>query len=315
MEKIYEKPLFGVIEEINSSKNDTILLAGNRGTGKTTVINEYLKDNGSNLRVNCNYNIEELLKIEDKNIFKLYHVCLLINKILNYLFSKNEVYKEYFNDFLYNIKLIIFNIKNMYVAGNYDNKLEMFGPLVDEPEILLDSFVNRLSKLMDVNTMKIVIDDFDSVMESSALFQKTIYNLLKNRLNSLLVISAREVIKSEDRRKELKANNDFIMINYSFDIATVREILDKLLVNEMNRIGRVDLGKRVRFILDDELIKTLIELTKGNIVEMYNCVLSLYYNINTIPRGFYQEYIINYFNDRKELFEINGVYRERKLHI
>ena len=313
---VYEKPVYDTIKEIDDTTKKSILLVGNISVGKTTVIDNYLKLNDI-FAIDCTYTEDELLMITDKNIYKLYHICLIISKILKGIEDIYPIYVNYYKEYEANIKLIMYNIKNMFMIGDYSQKEELFGKeLCNNPEILFNEFCDTLKRHFDPNYLTIILDNFDALGNSSSRYQQVVYGLLKESLRTIYVVSDQEVIGNTSKKDILLRDNDIVRVNYSEDVANVKKILDMMLINSLFKDKIVNFDDRVIFLLDDDLVELLIKLTNGNLLEMYKITMQLYKHRNEFSKELYKKFIIDYYNSRLELQEESfAVKRERKLHI
>ena len=311
---IYEKPIYDTIKEIDETTKKSILLVGNRLVGKSTVVDNYLRFNDF-FAIDCTYTEDELLMITDNKMYKLYHICLIISKILKGIDNMYPICMNYFKEYEANIKIILYNIRNMFMVDNYSNKEALFGKeLCEHPELLLDEFCNCLKKHLDTNYLTIVLDDFDALGNSSSRYQLLLYTLLKDRLRTIYVVSDKEVIDNSEKSNRLLRNNDIVRVNYSENIDYVKKILDMLVINNLSTNKIINFNDRVSFLLRDDTIELLIKITNGNILEMYYIIMHLYKYRNSIPNELYNSFIKEYYNNRL-LNTSFGIKKERKLHI
>ena len=314
MEKtIFEKPVFDAICKIDDSDKKSILLVGNNAAGKSTVVDNYLKFNSA-YAVDCTYTEDELLLIRDKKVYILYHICMIIEKILKYIESTYPICINYLKEYQANIKIILFNIRNLFMIDNYDKKEELFGKeLCEHPEKLLDEFCIILKRYFDYEWLTLVLDNFDKLGSSSSRFQLTIYKLLSDRLRTIYVVSDIDVINDSTKRKELQVNNEIVDVNYSTNIEYVKKILDLMFVRSLSNNKIVNLKERPSFIFNTQIIELLIEITNGNLNEMYNIVFNIYKNKRFISPEYYERFIKDYYYTN--IYPIKEMQRERKLHI
>lgn len=310
---IIKKPIDEVIDKLDKAEKSSVFLVGGRGTGKSLIVNNYLEENRG-LAIDCTYTEEELLNISDRNIYKLYHICMIINKILNFIEEMYPLCSYYFKEYQLNIKIILFNIKSMFVVNNYDKKEELFGKeLYNNPELILNDFCKLLKRRFDYESITLILDNFDALGNSSSRFQKTIYELLNNRIKTIFVLSSNDALNN---RKLLEKDNSIVEANYTKDINYVKSILDLMIIKELRSKRFVNLEDRVSFLLDDDIIELLIENTNGDINEMYSIVYKLYQNKNSMPKELYRTFILESCNNRLEILsQFSEIKRERKLYI
>lgn len=95
------------INEVNKIKNlinetdSDILLVGKRGYGKTTILKEVEKySDKEKMLVNGTVKLGEKIFLVDRDVYNLYHICLIIKKILLNIRTKYiPEYMNYFGEF------------------------------------------------------------------------------------------------------------------------------------------------------------------------------------------------------------------------
>ncbi|MBE5806342.1 MAG: hypothetical protein E7313_06550 [Clostridiales bacterium] len=313
---IHKKPVIKIIEDIENSTNKSILLAGGISSGKTTVLNELLNTNSNNSYIDVSVNAEEYVHYADEEIYNLAHVCLIVKKMINFIKEKNK--KEYFH-FISLDRLVSFiytNINYMYVTDSYSNKKDKIDIyILKNPEVLIEEFISIIS--LDIKSIRLVIDNFDSIAKSSKRYQIFIYNLLKKYLTFIVTVSDMTVLSNEERKNDLKRDNELIEVNYNVNVEDVKKIIEINFSNEKRRFGNNKVITNVNFILSDEEIELIIEKTNGNLFDILRAFRFLYININSIKREEYLLFICNYID--KEI-NINPIFSgkvvpERILHI
>ena len=92
MEKdlLVEDVITNIIEQIQNTSKDVIFLQGNNGSGKTTIINEISKLQNV---INITINYDEKKYFINKNIQNIYHILLIIKKIILYYININNDFK------------------------------------------------------------------------------------------------------------------------------------------------------------------------------------------------------------------------------
>lgn len=308
---IYSNPIKEVTKKIEHTEKDMIFLTGTRKSGKSTVINYYKNKNRDNFIVDCSNKFEDYFIIPDHNLARLYYTCIIINKIIEYIKINHN--KEYNNFCMYEFvtNKIINEIKNMVTTLNYGSRNIIFNEeFYENPNIILDDFLDTFVKRFGKQILTILIDNFDSYGSSSYYYQNAVYSSIKNRMKGVLVVSDETVLNSE-RKKTLETNNEIIEVNYSFDPETVKEILDTMYINEQLRNNKLSMIVRLRFILDENTIKKMIFITNGNLYEMYTAYKNLINNIDNLNPKDYSKYITDYLCN-KSYFEESY---KRCLHI
>lgn len=297
---IYKEPVIDVINKIMTSAKDVTFLMGGTGTGKTVVLNELI--NNYNV-IDGTIKMGEYKYIHDSEVFRLYHVCLIIKKILNYFNNRNTkliLLDDYLNNIFKKIKL-------MAMINSYEEKNKLIDPsLLCNPENLLLDFLS----LLDIDEIKLVIDNFDSVGYGSKFYQMTIYEIFKERIKLITTISDEEVLNNEDRKEKLKSHGDLIELKYTKDLETIKKIL-------------VGFGKEnrpiynIRFFLTDKEIEEMINKSNGNLFLIQKVVDYLYKNLANLNNMEYSKYINDYLDQEiNRDSQVSGIIMPvRKLHL
>lgn len=289
--RIVLEPVNEIIEKIKESNNNRIFLAGDINTGKSIVLKEYLYQSNdlNNPVIDVSLKYGEYNSHLPKEIFDLYHMCLIIQKMLEFI-KKNHPYQYSSFDCLEGIiNNVMLQIKYMLYSMKFDNKDEKISNfLLNDPSVLLDHFWNLAVQVLDFKTITVVIDNFDEVGLSSCQYQKYLYNALSERLNIIATISDKEVLYNEDRRKALEINNEVISVDYSKDVSVVREILAHLIPSETIENGQT------KTLIDDEVIEYMIKNTNGNISDMMYAISQANRNLTGFNKDSYVTAIIDY---------------------
>ena len=315
------KPVKEIINKISSSKSDSIILAGMPGSGKSTVINEYINNtNNDKIVVNGTVGIGEYIFIRDESVFNLYHTCLIISKIL--LNIQKKYPKEFLNDFVFfsvYIESILKQIIYMHMSDTYRSTTTFINDsLYVCPELLIDNLLDLMVNSLRVENITLVLDNFDRIGTSSIKYQTFIYERLKSYFNLIMAISDENSINNTEKINSLKVNNEIINVDYSADVDSVIEILDK----ESHKILRTkltnyDFRYRLRFVLDKNTIAMMIEKTNGNLFDMLSALRVLYRNIPKLKKEEYGLFILNYIDKEinKSPYLSGIVLPKRTLHI
>lgn len=313
--EIVKKPVLDTINKIDNSSKGIILLSGGYNTGKSTVLEEYKKEESGRLVVDCTMASEDYIFIPKKNVYRLYQICIILSKLTDFIKENYPDYYDLFFGFVATTRMIMVNIKSMYMKASYGEKEILFEDLYYNSDQLIDQFLTKSLKIFDNEEFTLLIDDFDINNVSSDSYQKELYSILKGKFHTILAVSDNRLSK-DDFRKRLLVDNDIVDVNYSYDIDYVREILDQMIVNEMIRVKDFDFRKRIMFILTDSVVEKLIILTNGNITEMYKAVICLADAMKYISKDKYIEFLNNYFEEKQEQNkELIGMIRERRLNI
>lgn len=314
---IYLKPVNGIVQKLNDSSNNEIYLIGKEGSGKTTVINELIsnQNNPQNPIINCSPKYEDLCFFSSPKAFKLYQVCLIVKRLILFI-GKNETPDVYikFENLLFLIEKIInrVNLMNMLLATD-DEYDKYFGNLCRiESEDLINMFVELAIFNLDYENITIVLDSFDKIACKSAVYQKHIYQLLKEHFKIILAVSDTKILENPTI---LNNDSEIINVQYTEDVDVVKNILDYLVVRELFSKEKIDLSKRIRFILSDDIIAQMIQKTNGNLFDMLSATRYLYNHLDSTSD--YADIILGYIDtviNKNPIY--TGYYKqERKLFI
>lgn len=307
-----------LINTINDTKKD-IIIAGLPGTGKTTVINNTLTYNEDSIIFNGTLKDTEYLCLRENNIFDLYHVCLIIKKILLKI-KKNYLDKYMINFVFFDIYInnIIKQIYDMSMTDIYEKETSLINKeIIDTPEILLDKLFSLISKELDIKVFSLIIDDFDKIGEGSQRYQELIYNRLKSYLRLIITISDKNIVNNLEKMQEFSIDNEVIKLDYSNNIEIVRKILNEEVRNNFIKTRKVSMTYNLYFILNDDTIELMIKKTNGNLFDMLNAIRYLYSNIEELDRSEYSTFILNYIDDviNKNPILTGIIMPKRKLYI
>lgn len=298
---IVKQPINNIIKEINESKSSVVLF-GTVGSGKTTVIRDYIKNSADldKVVVDGTIKLGEYLEIDSNEISNLYYVCLIIKKtLLNIEVRYEDIYIEHFTDLMSLVCELVNLIQNTYRYNKSFRDIKI-SPSANK---LFDSFCNLLNDRLQNKEVEIIIDNFDKLGYSDSKFQKFINRKL-NLLKFIISVSDARIVAKEA---------SLINIDYSFDIAVVRKILDRESIKFILKSEDIDLESRVNLILSDNTIKKMILITDGNIRDMVMAIIRFYVNIKNLEKEEYEKYIIDFIREEinKESLENNSISKKR----
>ena len=188
MEKdlLVEDVITNIIEQIQNTSKDVIFLQGNNGSGKTTIINEISKLQNV---INITINYDEKKYFINKNIQNIYHILLIIKKIILYYININNDFKI---EFLFYYRRInnLLNIINIEYIAKKEKAFMLIVPKIlniDYNE-LLEELLDNLSHCIINSNNLLILDDFDLVV-NNINYQNYIYNKLKNKFRVLYAIN------------------------------------------------------------------------------------------------------------------------------
>lgn len=315
MSEIYLKPVDDSIRSINESSKTCIVIAGNSGSGKTTVLNELNKRRDSNIILDGTLKDYEYLIIGNDKLYNLYYICLTLKKMI-LSFSKKyyqEVGSVLFNLHSY-LNSIIKEIQYYFILGNYCKyDIDIDKEILNNPEILIEKFVMIIIRHLNCDSISLLIDDFDKIGLNSYRYQQVIYKMFSIYLR--LIIST-EDIDIVNGNRNVDDSKEIIRLNYSYDIDVVKIILGRI-ISEYTNIISVNGAYLINSFFNDETIRLMIEITNGNIYEMKSCILVFLIEMINLSKEDYDRFILNYLISKKQTDNfIHGVVKlERKLYI
>ena len=307
-ENIYLKPINLIIEELKKSSTNGIFLVGEPGSGKTTTLLEYIEKNKRTNTPVIDITLQSIYSIEIYNdLAKLFQICSVLQKMLLYI--KDNYLRCYVEHFLlFNTK--IYNIQNdiirMYNLNNYSlNDTCIDNIILNNPELLLEEFLDISLKSLKFKNLTVVLDNFDIEKPYMCLYQTYMYDMLKKYLKVVATISDLTIINNQDKLTKLSKNNTLVMVNYYKDVNIVKKILDKSLMEKQNKNV---ISKKVSFIFNDNTIKDLIIKTNGNIYIMILTIKTFFERIKDIYLLDYDKYLLAIAD---ECLTINHTYKQK----
>ena len=187
MQKLYLNPVSDCIDKLNSTAENRVFLYGLPGSGKTVVLNEFEKDlHSKNIpALNATKTFDELNIIENKRLFKLYEICLLIKKIQAYIVN---VYGDYVNEelifFLKRIDNYLRQISYIYYVKDFKNLDSIFpSAILNNPETLLEYYLSHLDSRFGIKDIIIIFDSFDK--GTSKTYQEIYYEVISTYLKTI----------------------------------------------------------------------------------------------------------------------------------
>lgn len=304
-----------LLNTLNNTSKD-IILAGDRGTGKTTIIN-YALDNSRNI-INCTVEDIEYIFLREKNIYNLYYVCLICKKIL--INIKNNYCNRYMMEFILfeqYIDNIIKQICVMNISGNIIQTDLITNNILNRSELLMIKLINLMNKKLGIKDFTLAIDNFDKMGGGSQMYQEFIYNILKQYFRLILTISDKNVVCNNEKLQLFNNDNEIIKMDYSKDIKIVREILLEEIRNYFTKVKKTIVKKYIHFSLNDETIELMIKKTNGNLFDMISAVKHLCNNVEILNIDEYSSFMLNYIDNEinKDPLLTGMIIPERKLYI
>lgn len=314
-ELLYKEPVDKIINDIKKSERNTILLLGKRGSGKTTVVNEYINSSHDfNTKVvNCSLKEGEHRFIYDSNILYLYHLCLIMEKILDMVKKEDiNIYSElmYYITFINNKKN---EIEWMIMSNDYSSKYSKIGKsAIDNQKELFSELVSIVKEKLNISYLTIVIDNIDNVLDGdyNRLYQQFIFDTLQNNVKLIITSSDMNVLNNVNH---ILYSADIEIINYSENCKFVKEILDKKFTKDFLEKGKFSFDKRILLLLDDDIINNMIFRSNGNLNIMIYALEDFYKNLDKIRKSEYARYLNSYINtENRDKYILT---KSRKLHM
>lgn len=314
--RIYIEPVKPVMKKLDKLKEQDILLMGGEGTGKSVVLNEYVKQsNWDHVIVDGTVRPEEMILVADPEVSNLYRICLLVSKMISKINSDYKELADFFFSLDTRINGVLRNIYNMHMFGNYTSKYNNIGVnLCAEPEILLEEFLDLATKHIGMQSTTVILDNFDVVGYGnfpSSSYQRYMYNLLKDYVRLLATVSDNKVLNNEEEKNRLMQDNALIEIGYIKNVNVVKEIIDSNV-----SVGRFK-NERIGLLLSNETIMLMIEKTNGNLFDILRTIREFYRNLSTLNKVEYDAFVLNYIDNviNKNPIFTGHIKKERRLYI
>lgn len=314
------EPVEKVIDTINKSDKNKIVLTGPRCGGKSIVLKSYEKGlinsdnpsiyvfmdpslssfsaNENELKLKCELHLcSWILSYIRKNYNDLFELCFV--ELDNEIKKKNRLLIKYINEGMF---------------GEFDFPFQMI-----LPGDLLGRLIDKMKQVMKFDTVTICLDRFDWVNAgNSQIFQKAIsfYFELFDRV--ILTTDDNDVYNNIDsRRTSLQTNGyDVIDVDYGKDLEVAKRIIsadlryyanNKYKYDRLDGIQLVDLKR----LLDKDKYDYLIQKCEGNFELLFSTLRKFYlYNDDSINRIF--EYYEEALDSRRRVDDISYA---RVLHL
>ena len=317
LKNIDEKVIKEVIYKIEDSKQNGIILAGLPGSGKSTVLENYVQENNNFITPVIDATPQpSIFYLPNKDLNELYYICMMLKSMITFIQENySKVLNIYLGFFIKKIDTIMFDLRVMLSTHNYNlNNTRIPKEYVNNPQILLEEFLNLLTHCLNFKNITLVIDNFDKEHSSNNIYQTFLFNTLKDYLRVVVAVSD---IKNLNQMANLEKHNTVIYTNYSQNIDTVCNILDAHIMNGNLYLKKPPFNLRIRFIFNDADILKLIEKTNGNLFLMLHAIRIFYSVINYLDKDNYAEALFNIL-DRDVLIDpsISGIMPvKRKLYL
>ncbi len=266
-----EEPVDKEVNGILNSENKKIILTGEKGSGRTTVLRK-IEDNGLNTKeqsIYCWHNGVIMYKREPEGwyneaAFDCYYELHLTNIILNYI-QRNYplIYDRYFQEYHEKTSKVGKEFDRIFNESEY-NPPTAFKPILSTREIS-EEVVIKFRKLQDVEKVNLLIDAFDKINGSSKYVQE-LYQRYFGMFDKVVVIANDENIDA----KRLKNDGyDIREIAYWKNKDTMREIIRRRLEQHIEEENKaIEKGQQteeerrpieIKMFLEDDFIERLIQ--------------------------------------------------------
>lgn len=259
-----KEPVNQLYKRINELSADRIILTGGRGVGKSVVLlnkerNDLVSDDKS-IFIDCVPSSCGEDSSYDEKFVTHYYEMLFSLSILKYIKRNYELtYNKYFVEMDNKLKKIIHDtldyINNVsYMDVSFNNYLS----IGDISSCILDKFKN----IIDVNTLTLMIDRFDSIDGTGKTFQKSLSNYFE--MFDRVILSSDDIdLLKENRDNLVDKTYTFIDIDYSKNPEVVKEILYRRILN--HNLYSSTKEKLSYDLFNDEIYKYITDKCNGDI--------------------------------------------------
>ena len=271
---VYKTPSMEIIDKINNSTKNKIILTGVKKSGKTTTL-KCLIDRSSDSKdiiIYIDYSNLDYEASLSKKEYEYYYELLLAKKIIEFIKIN---YSNYYKDLMFDDKYIQTEFNKfrdylylrVYASQDISYQKKMFISKINE----------ILKQIVGINSITLLIDHFDFVGSSSKRFQMF--------MNEYFDMFDKVVITSNDEdvtHKNLEEKGyEIIEVEYGKNIDNVKKILTSHFQYWFNQINYNSSNPTIltrvnRLINNNEFCYLLIEKTNGNIDMMIN-IIKIYF--------------------------------------
>ncbi|MBE6156885.1 MAG: hypothetical protein E7161_03970 [Firmicutes bacterium] len=295
---IYLEPVNQIIKKLENTNKSNVMLIGNEGVGKTIVLREYTtrNSNPTNLIIDGTVDCRSIFSIADFKIFELNQICLLIQKMLFFIQTKYpDKFQGDFAGLEEKINYIIKIINLMHFYDNYTVKFNEIGKdIIENPEMLLEEFLEIATKTLSYETITIVLDNFDVVGGPSQHYQEYMYRTLSQYMRLVVTVSDSRVINNPERITDLEKTNDIVDVNYTQDIEIIKEILNSVFIQSSILSGNTKYRVSIDSMLSNETIALMVSKTNGNLFEILRAARGLYSRMGELSPSEYDAFVLDY---------------------
>lgn len=282
MKLIYEEPVRKILDDIENTPFNRIVLLGGVGSGKTTILNAYQvsKNETDMLVVNCQLEEGIYSRIRNIDLKHLYHTIIVIQKILEHIKAGLKVYPMELLFLDNKLSSLLITILNMTMMG-YETAKNL-EDVRKNPSMLFEELIGILkANKINLQSITILVDDFDLFANSGCTYQRYVYYELVKYFRVILAVSSVSDFNNFFAKENLNSNCLVLNVDYSNDLSEVRKVLEV-------SIGAIIVGEDknqriygINEVLSDSTIKELILRTNGNLTEILT-IINLLKNISVL---------------------------------
>lgn len=268
-----KEPVNEIHKRLKKSDSSKIILIGERGCGKTTVLyNHEFKSIGTeNPAIYTRFDSlgmfgenEFSRKSEYKrNFVKHYYELVFAVKILDYISSNYEkTFSEHFKE---DKEIVCGYLKKVddYIRNHRYERMNLNDKL--DTGDLTSKYIKKFKKYSDSEDVTLMIDRFDWTDGGSEISQSILKKYFKMFDKSIITTDDQSVLRDEDKRKGLtKKGFSILEVNYGKDVDIVKKIVElRIKHNNSSQLNTTD--KITANILTDEVYRRLTTKADGNI--------------------------------------------------
>ena len=267
---------------VNESSNKIIINSGS-GSGKSTVLYN-LENRGIGQDRQFLYARFDSVVIFhdmpnqyfDERFINHYYELVFSSKIMNYIDKYYSLtYESKFKDLQLLVKEVGEDtdcyIKNVY----WENGAKLIRIL--EPMQLSSVIIDRLKNCLNISSLGVLIDRFDSVHGSSELAQHIISKYFSMFDRTIIVVDDEQLQENNHKKTLLDQGYTFIDVDYGSNQEVLKEIIRKRIKLYAKKNG-IDFNFFSQVLCLEDICQLLINKTNGNISLMLDIVWELIMN-------------------------------------
>lgn len=251
-DQFVREPVSAVTKKIANSSSKKIILNGGKGAGKSVILQnlEYKNLDTENQTIYTKFDRDIKFaknpdEYYDSKFFNHYFEMELCLKLLSYirtnyslLFEAN--FQEFYEQLSQISKRTFFYINNrVFKEQKLDSYLEPFE--------ISTKIIERLKKVLGIDTLNIAIDRFDWTKGTSEYSQKALSNYF-DLFDKTIVTTDDEDI---DEQELVNKGYSFVKSDYGYDRNVIKEIIKRRIKAGNERIEYINLNRNI----DDQIKK------------------------------------------------------------